>query len=286
MSASRSKSAAFPYDIWFPAGGDSFCQGSLLKCNLSTNRCSDGDREMQILGLEHVRGSLARGLARQAMKQASLHSADDTRLVSELHDLAPNARSHMRYARRLRRRVGVVRVRPTDDGLLVIFRNTVSAILRKDDVECYAEQRISWTSIHAMPGRRLIRFTTYQVQIGIHAIQRKIERSACPLDDLLGQMDCAMVRALGWLDDNEPIRDRDDAYLPCADGVWAGGMDEVQSDPAWGRAFAGDARPLPVFAAHTYLGEEQMRPTVWLSWSQAMGGHRDADQLRVEQSAA
>ncbi len=85
-----------------------------------------------------------------------------------------------------------------------------------------------------------------------------------------------MIEALDWLAREDPLRDGDDEYLPLRTGVWAGGLDMLAPDPAWGPAFAGDDRPLPVFSVRTFLGEDEMRPMVWLGWSEATGVSRCA----------
>ena len=64
---------------------------------------------MAIMNLEHARGSLARGFARQAMVEAARNSADTAAILNALHGLAPNLRSRQRFAARLESRPGVVR---------------------------------------------------------------------------------------------------------------------------------------------------------------------------------
>lgn len=83
-----------------------------------------------------------------------------------------------------------------------------------------------------------------------------------------GDMDAAMLRALDRLAEGGVLTDRDDDYLPARWGVWAGGSEETHADPLWGPAFR-NGPPMQVFAIRTFLGEEQMRPTVWLDWSES-----------------
>jgi hypothetical protein len=242
---------------------------------------------MKMLDLEHARGSLGRGLARQALAEAEAGCADASGIVHSLHDLAPNPRNGARHARRLMRRRGVLRASATRGGVAVVFRHTLNVTVRKDGTDCYREPCIAWTSVRASAGKHRISFVTWQVQAGLHALQRHVERSACPLHNLLPQMDRAMTEALDWLDREDPLRDGDDEYLPFRNGVWAGGLDMLASDPAWGPAFAGDDRQLPVFSVRTFLGEEEMRPMVWLGWSEATGATRGATlPLRTAPSAA
>lgn len=242
---------------------------------------------MKMLDLEHARGSLGRGLARQALTEAEAGCADAAGIVHSLHDLGPNPLNRARHARRLMRRRGVLRASATRGGVAVVFRNTLDVIVRKDGTDCFRESRIAWTSVRARAGKHMISFVTWQVQVGLHAMQRYVERSACQLANLLPQMDRAMADALDWLDREDPLRDGDDEYLPLGSGVWAGGIDILASDAAWGPAFAGDARPLPVFSVRTFMGEEEMRPMVWLGWAEATGASRGATlPLQTAPSAA
>lgn len=59
---------------------------------------------MRVVDLEHARGSLARGLAGQALVDAAQDNADMARILMELHGIAPNPRSRQRFAARLRGR--------------------------------------------------------------------------------------------------------------------------------------------------------------------------------------
>lgn len=71
---------------------------------------------MSVLSIATARRSLARGLARQAMTDAASDRANTSRILSELHDMAPNARSRQRFAARLRGRRGVVLARAVPTG--------------------------------------------------------------------------------------------------------------------------------------------------------------------------
>lgn len=222
---------------------------------------------MPVLSMVNARRSLARGLARQAMTEAACDDADTSRILTELHGMAPNARSRQRFAARLRGRRGVVHARALADGLVVILRSAMTVDLRKEGVTCFSEERIAWMRVHVRCGKGSISFRLDTVHATHHAIQRRVERSDCPLTDVLGDMDAAMQRALERLSQGGVLTDRDDDYLPARRGVWAGGMEEIRADPAWGRAFQ-QASTLQVFAIRTYLGEDEMRPTVWLGWSE------------------
>jgi len=223
---------------------------------------------MRVLDLEHARGSLARGLARQAMVDAERDDADTARILTDLHDVAPNARSRLRFAMRLRARRGVVQARAVGDGVVVVLRNVMTVDLRKEGVDCFREKRIGWTRIHLRSGKRRIGFRLDAVHATHHALQRRVERSGCPLTDLLGDMDAAMLRGLTRLAGAGVLKDGGDDYLPALEGVWAGGVEMTCADAAWGPAFR-NGPPMEVFAIRTFLGEDQMRPTVWLGWSDA-----------------
>lgn len=223
---------------------------------------------MSVLSIATARRSLARGLARQAMTEATCDGADTARILTELHDMAPNARSRQRFAARLRRRRGVVQARAVADGLVVVLRSVMTVDLHKQGVSCFSEERIAWIRVHVGCGKGRIGFRLDTVHATHHAIQRRVERSECPLNDLLGDLDAAMLRALARLARDSVLSDRDDEYLPARQGVWAGGMEETCADPAWGPAFRHCA-PLKVFAVRTFLSEDEMRPTVWLGWSEA-----------------
>lgn len=216
--------------------------------------------------LEFARPSLSRGLARQAVDHAQRDSADATALFDATRGMAPNLRSRQRCAARLRRARGVIRAAATRHGMQMVFRTALEVDLRKEGVSCFSETRIDWTWVHVVRDRRQTLFQLCSIHVAPHALERRVERSDCPLEDLLPQMDAAMLRALDRLCRGAVLEDRDDHFLPAKAGVWAGGYELTAPDPAWGPAFA-DAAPMPVFSIRTYLGEEQMRPTVWYGWS-------------------
>ncbi|WP_428925416.1 hypothetical protein [Marinibacterium sp. SX1] len=228
---------------------------------------------MERLDLEHARGSIARGLARQAMEQAACHSADTGAILAGLHAMAPNPRNRQRFAARLRGRPGVVQARPVADGLVVVLRTALAVDLRKEGQPCFCEDRIAWTRIHLRNGRRRFTFEISALHVTRHVLQRRVERSDCPLVHLLDHMDGAMLRAFARLQQSGMLTDRDDQYLLAGRGVWAGGVEETCVDPDWGPAFR-QAAPMKIFAIRTFLAESEMRPTVWLGWSEA----READK--------
>lgn len=226
---------------------------------------------MDHIAPRHPRDFLARRHTRQVLVEAGRSGTDAGPILTALHGLAPNRKNRERAVRRLSRLPGVVRAALTADGIAVTLREAVTVTLTKDGVVARTEERIVWTKVRAFAGRGSIGFSLRQVQLTAHAIQRMIERSACVLDDVLGLLDAAMLRVLGRLDAGAPIRDRDDDYLPAEGGAWAGGIDATACDPAWGPAFQGRAMPIEVFSIHTFLGEDMLRPTVWLAVSRAAG---------------
>lgn len=230
---------------------------------------------MHVLDLEHARGSLARGLARQAMDDAARDSADTALILTELRGMAPNARSRQRHAARLTGRRGVVSAKAAADGLVVVLRTSLTVDLRKDGQACFTEERIAWTRFHVRNARGVTHFQLHSLHVTRHALQRRVERSDCPLTGLLDDVDAAMLRALSRLQRGHVLQDRDDDYLPARRGVWAGGWEETPVDPDWGPAFRSAAH-MRVFAIRTYLAEEEMRPTVWLGWSETVSDSRAA----------
>ncbi|PWR03150.1 hypothetical protein DKT77_08005 [Meridianimarinicoccus roseus] len=241
---------------------------------------------MDLVSAKAMRRSLGRGYARQALQAAQDGSADMARLMTDLHGLAPNARSHSRFARRLARRRGVLRAAPSGRGLRVLARCVLDVTVCKDGTACFREARVCWTRIDALARRGRISFTLTGVQVSRHAMQRRAERSDCFLRTLLADMDIQMCAALDHLRRCAPIKDRGDAFLPASDGVWAGGTESMSVPCGWGAAFAGSSPPLNVFAIRTFLGEAEMRPTVWLAWSGTRAApDRDAP-LQPTRSAA
>ncbi|MDU8912498.1 hypothetical protein [Aestuariicoccus sp. MJ-SS9] len=230
---------------------------------------------MRVLNLEHARVALARGLARQAMEEAARDDANAARILNELHHMAPNPRSRQRFAARLSARPGVVRARAVPDGLVIVLRTLLNVELRKNGVDCFSEERIAWTRVHVRSGKRQISFDLHAVHATRHVLQRRVERSDCSLGDVLGDMDDAMLRALARLVRGGVLTDREDDYLPARRGVWAGGTEFAGVDPTWGAAFR-DSVPMEVFAIRTFLGEAEMRPTLWLGWSEVTAEARAA----------
>ena len=241
---------------------------------------------MAMLNIEHARGSLARGLARQAFRQAEDADANVGQVSRTLHEVAPNARSCARFAARIARWPGVLSSKATSNGVVVVCRSTLDVTVRKDGVDCYIEPRLAYTTLQVFTARGRIGFGTSQVQIGMHAVQRHVERSRCPLRELPAHLDAAMVTALGRVRRGVTIEDGDDEYVADAVGVWAGGRDLTAVDPDWGPVFADAPHPLPVFSVRTFLGEDEMRPTVWLAWSRAMRQGRTQEAFRSARPAA
>ena len=217
------------------------------------------------------RRALARGYARECMAAAQADSADAARLMTELHDLAPNAQSRQRFAKRLGRRPGVVRAAATNYGIALTFRRHLDVTLNRDGTTLFREERIAWTRVEAVAGRGEIVFLTQELHVSFHAIQRHLERSAAPMRGLLAHLDVEMSRLARHIKTSEPILDRDDEFLPSADGMWAGEREFLADDPAWGAAFAHAGAQQPLFSIRTYLGEAELRPVVWLAWSRIRG---------------
>ncbi|WGW02771.1 hypothetical protein [Tropicibacter oceani] len=230
---------------------------------------------MQVFDLEKARGSLARGLARQAMDDAARESADTGRILADLRAMAPNPRSRQRFAARMTGRRGVLLARAVRDGLVIVLRTVLTVDLRKDGQPCFSEERIAWTRFHLRNAKRWTSFDVQALHVTRHVMQRRIERSDCPMTGVLADMDAAMLRALSRLEKGDILQDRDDDFVPAQRGVWAGGYEQAAVDPEWGPAFR-NGPPMQVFAIRTFLSEPEMRPTVWMRWSQACSGIRAA----------
>jgi hypothetical protein len=67
-----------------------------------------------------------------------------------------------------------------------VLRSVMTVDLRKDGAACFSEDRIAWTRVHVRSGKRAIGFQMDAVHATRHVLQRRVERSDCPLDDLLG----------------------------------------------------------------------------------------------------
>ena len=85
--------------------------------------------------------------------------------------------------------------------------------------------------------------------------------SAAPMRGLLAHLHARDEPARGrHIKTSEPILDRDDEFLPSADGMWAGEREFQADDPAWAPRVHPCRAQQPLFSIRTYLGEAELRP--------------------------
>lgn len=222
---------------------------------------------MQMTGGILTYKSLARGYARQTLEIASQQSADAAKILNQLHDLAPNKKNRGRTVARLRKHRGVISAVTSTGGVRMVLRSTLDVTVCGDEVGAYTEPRISWMQVYARSGRGNVGFNLACIQVSLHAIQRRLERSDLDRNDALARLDHSMMRAFKWLEAHDPLDDSRGEYLPMQHGVWAGRTEQTSIDQNWGAAFRNAASPLRLFSIRTYLSEDEMRPLVWLDWS-------------------
>ena len=212
--------------------------------------------------------ALKRGRAREALAHAGAEDADLATLFRLAVDLRPNPRNLTRMARRLARLPGVLRVTAAEGGgLILLARNLRRVVTRAEAAELFAEEALLYTRIGLVPGRRSPGFTLLRASFCLHALERLVERSAVPLDaPLLPTLDAEADRLLRRLATGGMIEDAGDQFLPArAEGVWAGSLDETSLEPDWNLVPTAET-PLRLFSARTFLGPDQMRPTLWAKW--------------------
>jgi hypothetical protein len=205
----------------------------------------------------HLRLSLKRGLARQAVSKAQKAQADDAAIFSELRSVSPNRRSMERSVLRLRKSHGVVRAGIFNGRMIVVFRHACAI---------FSENALIYTRVSVFAGKGKLGMWINRVSFNQHALERLIERSRCRIrPDFLSSVDAEAAAALKLAQDGEWIEDDGDDYIPSREnGVWAGSLDFSSPDPEWGLQKAG--AQIPVFSARTFLGPEEMKPSVWLRW--------------------
>ena len=226
----------------------------------------------RFLSSRHARPSLKRGLARQAFGHAATQGADLPDLFRSLVELRPNPKALEREARRLARRPGVLRVARRPSGLTVMARNLREMTNSAQSVELFSESAIVYTHILAEIRGGSLRFGIWRTSFCLHAVERLVERSAIPLDRaVLPALDTEFIAIARNASADRIIREDDERFVQGVEtGLWAGGLDDSAPEPDW--PFE-DAK-VPIFSARTFLGPNEMRPTVWLRW-------QDAEHLRM-----
>lgn len=216
-----------------------------------------------------LRVSLKRGLARQAIAMADRTAPDMPGLIRLAAGLRPNAKAVERVAGRLHGRPGVVRVARTRDGkgLTLVMRAVRSIEARVDGETLFHEIGLMYLRAKVGLIGSSLGFELSAVSFCGHALERLVERSDLDLHtSLLPQVDAEALAILRGWDRGALIVDDGDEYYPAATpGVWAGGHDEMALDPAWQLVNA--CGRLPVFSARTFLSAAEMRPTLYLRWT-------------------
>ena len=216
-----------------------------------------------------LRTALKRGLARQAMSHAARAEADVAAIVRITSNMRPNAKAMDRHAQQLASRKGVVKVAKGDEGLVVFVRNICQIRNQIEQLDLFTETALVYTRIMIRCLRNGVGYHVSRASFCLHALERLVERSAVALDrPLLPVADQEALRVLRGLAQGRDFTENGDQYMPAlAKGVWAGSLDQAALDEDWGLV-SKEAGVVPVYSARTFLGEEEMRPTVWYAWKQ------------------
>lgn len=216
-----------------------------------------------------LRRALKRGLARQAITQATPCSADLPALLRTAAALRPNRKGLERLVLRLRQEPGVVRaaLMASDRGVSMILRLVRNVVARVEGTEVFHETGLIYlrARIAVEGGRVAVRLSA--ISFCQHALERLVERSQRPLDQpLLPAIDAEVLVLLRDWDKDMLIEDSGDQYYrAAAGGVWAGSHDQMALETDWGLTAAEPT--LPIFSVRTFLSEAEMRPTLWLRWN-------------------
>jgi hypothetical protein len=214
----------------------------------------------------HLRRSLKRGLARQAIAVAGQRQADHKAAFAEFRRIAPNRKALERCVQRLRLASGTVSAGISDGRLILVLRNLCNVQTRSDGVEAFREDALIYTRIVVLLGRGGMATWINRASFSLHALERFVERSDCVIGpDLLPIIDTEAVALLRRAMAGDLIEQDDDSFIRArAEGVWAGSLDEASPDQSW--AVSRDDACVPTFSARTFLGPSEMRPAVWLRW--------------------
>lgn len=214
----------------------------------------------------HLRLSLKRGLARQAMARAARAQADHASIFSELFRMAPNRRGMERTVLRLRKAPGVVSAGIARGTVVVVLRTACAMVTRTEGVDAFTEDALIYTRMTVVREKRKEGTSISRASVSRHALERFIERGNCPLGpDVLDAVDAEAATLLGRAVRGDLIAHDGDDYLRARGaGVWAGSLDLTPPEPGW-RTGREDAC-IPTFSARTFLGPDEMKPCVWLRW--------------------
>lgn len=222
--------------------------------------------EIQSHANSHLRRSLSRGLAREVFQLADRADGDMARLLRQTFTLTSNAKNRQRIATRIRRQHGVVHVARHGDGLACVLRTHRVMILTDDEGEQFRERVLFYTRVTAQRAKFGMDFAMTRATFSRHAVERFVQRSDCPLADLLGQIDSEALSILRGASDRIDHDDR--AYHKAGQpGVWAGQQDTSEVGAHWPLSYRSEAhRWIPTFSARTFLSQNEMTPVVWLGW--------------------
>lgn len=216
-----------------------------------------------------LRVSLKRGMAKQAIELASKTSPNLLPVFRVSAALRPNAKHLERVARRIQQQTGICRVAYARGrtGINFTARMARPIDLQMDGQVAFREIGLIYLRVKVCWRMGSVGFGLDAVSFCQHAIERLVERSSLPLDDkLLAHLDSEAQAIFIGTDEENRIVDAEDEFHPAScSGLWAGGQDAMQIDPAWGLS-ANDTPDFPIFSVRTFLSEAQMRPTVWLRW--------------------
>lgn len=222
------------------------------------------------LSSHSARSSLKRGLARQAMSDAYKANADLPRIFASVADLAPNRKAMERAVLRLKARPGVVMAGVSGDAIVLLLRNTREVLAREDAQNLFSEQALVWTRVKVFPAMPNRGSGLHILRAGFcrHAIERLVERSDVALDQpLLTAMDREAASVLKSVDREALIADSGDTFVSAIQsGVWAGRLDRSPLEEDWGLSLSDGAEAISFFSARTFLGPQEMRPTLFAQW--------------------
>lgn len=217
-----------------------------------------------------LRTSLKRGLARQVIAQARRDEADLAGIFVIATAARPNRKAYERLATRLGRVSGVVRAAMAKDGqgIVVTARNLREVVTRAQAQDVFSETALIYTRIAVRCDHRGVRFRVSRAAFCLHALERLVERSSVALNgDLMTEVDTEASSLLRKLSENKTIHDSQDTFISALGaGVWAGSLDATELEPDWDLSYDDAEARVPVFSARTFLGPDQMRPTVYLAW--------------------
>lgn len=216
-----------------------------------------------------LRAALKRGLARQALVAAGRDEADLPAIFARLCNLSPNRKALERAVSRLAGQAGVVRATLAADrqALALTLRNLRVMVQQVDGQEVFRETALVFTRVLTTCGRTRGLHLSRASFCG-HALERLVERSDLPLDlPLLPAVDAEAASLLHGFWRGRAFTDHGDAFIRARQtGVWAGGEDEMPLEEDWGLALSDRTARIPAFSVRTFLGPDEMRPTIWAKW--------------------